>query len=70
MAKSQSEINSIVKFVKLCLKDEGHSKELIAYLFSTYDLNTFIGEDDVRNKLEIATGFLAHARQIDEARHF
>jgi len=67
MKRNQEEINLIVKFTKKCLKDEGYSKELIAFLFSIYDLNTFIGEN-VQNKLEIATGFLAHARQINNAR--
>ena len=68
MKRTQEEINSIVKFTKKCLKDEDYSKELIAFLFSVYDLNIFIGESSF-NKLEIASGFLAHARQIDQARH-
>jgi hypothetical protein len=68
MKRTQEEIDLIVKFTKKCLKDEGHSKELINYLFSVYDLNTFIGES-VLNKLEIATGFLAHAHQIYNARY-
>jgi len=67
MKRTQEEIDLIVKFTKKCLKDEGYSKELIAFLFSVYDLNTFIGESSF-NKLEIATGFLTHARQINNAR--
>ena len=67
MKRSQEEIDLIVKFTKRCLKDEGYSKELINYLLSVYDLNTFVGEN-VHNKLEIATGFLTHARQIYNAR--
>lgn len=55
-----------IKFIKLCLRDEGYSKELIAYLLSTYDLNTFIGESD-KNKYALATHFLAHARAINLA---
>ena len=64
--KEKQEIGNILKFTKKCLKDEGFSKELIAYLFSTYDLETFIGENKL-NKLEIASGFIAHARSIDYA---
>jgi hypothetical protein len=65
MNKTQAEVNSILKFTKLCLKDEGYSKELIAYLLSTYDLASFIGTH-TGNKLAIATGFLNHARKIEE----
>ena len=64
MNKTQAEVNSILKFTKLCLKDEGYSKELIAYLLSIYDLSSFIGTH-TGNKLEIATGFLNHARKIE-----
>lgn len=56
----------ITKFIKLCLKDEGYSKELISYLLSTYDLNTFINESSM-NKLELANHFLNHARAIQLA---
>ena len=56
----------VVLFIKNCLRDEGYSKELIAYLLSTYDLDTWINENG-KNKLEIATGFLAHARHIQQA---
>jgi hypothetical protein len=56
----------VVLFIKNCLRDEGYSKELIAYLLSTYDLDTWITENG-KNKLEIATGFLAHARHIQQA---
>ena len=56
----------VVLFIKNCLRDEGYSKELIAYLFSTYDLDTWINENG-KNKLELASGFLAHARVIDQA---
>ncbi len=60
------DVKKTVLFVKNCLRDEGYSKELIAYLLSTYDLETWIKENG-KNKLEIATGFLAHARHIDQA---
>ena len=56
----------VVLFIKNCLRDEGYSKELITYLLSTYDLDTWINENG-KNKLEIASGFLAHARHIDQA---
>lgn len=55
-----------VLFIKNCLRDEGYSRELIAYLFSTYDLDTFINESN-KNKLELASGFLSHARVISQA---
>jgi hypothetical protein len=60
------DIKKTVLFIKNCLRDEGYSKELIAYLLSTYDLETWINENG-KNKLEIASGFLAHARHIDQA---
>ena len=69
MQKTQEEINSTIKFVKLCLKDADYSKELIAYLFSTYDLNEFIGTHK-GNKYEIASGFLFHAGKIFNAANF
>jgi hypothetical protein len=56
----------IVLFIKNCLREEGYSKELIAYLLSTYDLDTWINENG-KNKLELASGFLAHARHIQQA---
>jgi hypothetical protein len=56
----------VVLFIKNCLRDEGYSKELITYLLSTYDLDTWINENG-KNKLELASGFLAHARHIDQA---
>jgi hypothetical protein len=59
-------VKNTISFVKSCLKSEGYSKELIAYLLSTYDLDTWITENG-KNKLEIATGFLAHARHIQQA---
>jgi hypothetical protein len=55
-----------VLFIKNCLRSEGYSKELIAFLFSTYDLESFISTTN-KNKLEIATHLLAHARVIDVA---
>lgn len=64
--KDKQEIANIVKFTKKCLRDEGFTKELIAYLFSTYDLETFIGENKL-DKLKIASDFIAHARSIDYA---
>lgn len=70
MQKTQDEIKSTVKFVKLCLKDAGYSKELIAFLFSTYDLNEFIGTHQ-GTRYEIASGFLNHASKIFyAANHF
>lgn len=60
------DIKKTVLFIKNCLRDEGYSKELIAYLFSTYDLEQWIKENG-KNKLELATGFLGHARHIDQA---
>ncbi len=68
MKKTSEEIKDITRFIKLCLKDEGYSRELITYLLSTYDLDTFIGESSF-NKLEIASGFLGHARKVKEATH-
>ena len=52
-----------ISFFRACLKEEGYSKELIAYLFSTYDLNQWIN-DNKQTKCELASGFLAHARHI------
>ena len=63
MQKTQEEINSTVKFVKLCLKDAGYSKELVAFLFSTYDLSEFIGTH-TGTRASIGAGFLGHARHI------
>ena len=60
------DIKKVVLFIKNCLRDEGYSKELITYLLSTYDLNTWINENG-KNKLELASGFLAHARHIHQA---
>lgn len=60
------DIKKTVLFIKNCLRDEGYSKELIAYLFSTYDLEQWI-KDNGKNKLELTTGFLGHARHIDQA---
>ena len=55
-----------VLFIKNCLRDEGYSKELTAYLFSTYDLESFM-QDNNMNKLSMASHLLAHARHIDQA---
>lgn len=63
---NELDVKKTVLFTKNCLRDEGYSKELIAYLLSTYELETWIKENG-KNKLEIATGFLAHARHIDQA---
>ena len=60
------DVKKTVLFAKNCLRDEGYSKELIAFLFSTYDLECFITENTM-NKLEIASHFLKHARAIREA---
>jgi hypothetical protein len=59
-------VKNTVSFIKLCLRDEGYSKELIAYLFSTYDLESFIG-NSAWNKLQLATHFLGHARHLQQA---
>jgi hypothetical protein len=59
-------VKNTVSFIKLCLRDEGYSKELIAYLLSTYDLESFIG-NSAWNKLELATHFLGHARHLQQA---
>ena len=64
------DFNGKVKFIKACLKDMGYSKELIAYLLSTYDLDTYINEGFNGNHLELATHFLAHARHIEEKSAF
>ena len=55
-----------VLFIKNCLRDEGYSKELIAFLLSTYDLESFIG-NSAWNKLQLATHFLGHARNLQQA---
>lgn len=62
----KEDTKKIALFIKNCLRDEGYSKELIAYLLSTYDLNEWI-ESSGKNKLELASGFLAHARHIEHA---
>lgn len=59
-------VKEYTKFAKLCLKDEGYSKELVTYLLSTYDLDCFINEGSL-NKLEFATHLLGHARKIYDA---
>jgi hypothetical protein len=56
----------VVLFIKNCLRDEGYSKELIAYLLSTYDLESFISSSSM-NKLEITTHLLGHARHLQQA---
>jgi len=60
------DIKKVVLFTKNCLRDEGYSKELIAYLLSTYDLEIFIKECSM-DKLQLASHLLAHARHINEA---
>jgi hypothetical protein len=57
-------VKKVVLFIKNCLRDEGYSKELIAFLLSTYDLESFISTTK-KNKLEIASHFLGHARALD-----
>jgi hypothetical protein len=59
-------VKNTVSFVKSCLKSEGYSKELITYLLSTYDLESFM-KDNSMNKLSMATHLLAHARHIEQA---
>jgi hypothetical protein len=56
-------VKNTVSFIKSCLREEGYSKELIAYLLSTYDLDSFIGKS-AWNKLQLATHFLGHARAL------
>ena len=63
---TDTELKKIVLFAKNCLRDEGYSKELIAYLLSTYDLPSFINNSSM-NKYHLATHLLAHARTIDLA---
>jgi hypothetical protein len=59
-----------VLFIKNCLRDVGYSKELITYLLSTYDLESFISTSN-KNKFELASHFLGHARTVDRtAREF
>lgn len=60
------DVKKTVLFIKNCLRDEGYSKELIAYLLSTYELESFISNTN-KNKLEIASHFLGHARALDVA---
>lgn len=55
-----------IKFIKNCLKDLGYSKELITYLLSTYDLESFIKNFN-NNHLELAAHFIGHASQIKQA---
>lgn len=64
---TETELKKTVLFTKNCLRDEGYSKELIAYLLSTYDLESFINNSKGWNKLQLATHFLAHARTIHTA---
>lgn len=63
---TETELKKIALFIKNCLRDEGYSRELITYLISTYDLNTYIKNSSM-NKYELATHFLAHARTIHQA---
>ena len=56
-------VKNTVSFIKSCLREEGYSKELIAHLLSTYDLESFIGKS-AWNKLQLATHFLGHARAL------
>jgi hypothetical protein len=58
------DIKKVVLFIKNCLRDVGYSKELITYVLSTYDLETFISSSN-KNKFELASHFLGHARTID-----
>ena len=58
------DIKKVVLFIKNCLRDEGYSKELITYVLSTYDLESFISSSN-KNKFELASHFLGHARTID-----
>lgn len=60
------DIKKTTLFIKNCLRDEGYSKELIAFLFSTYDLESYLSTTN-KNKLELASHFLGHARALDVA---
>ena len=60
------DVKDTIKFIKLCLRDEGYSRELIAYLLSTYDLDTFIAESTM-SKFGLAQHLLGHARAINNA---
>jgi hypothetical protein len=60
------DVKKVVLFIKNCLRDEGYSKELIAYLLSTYDLESYISTTN-KNKLEITSHLLGHARALDIA---
>jgi hypothetical protein len=63
---TETELKKIVLFAKNCLRDEGYSKDLIAYLLSTYDLESFINNTKM-NKLGFATHLLGHARTVRTA---
>ena len=60
------DIKKTALFIKNCLRDEGYSKELIAYLLSTYDLESFMNDNNM-NKLSMTSHLLAHARHIQQA---
>jgi len=60
----QLDTKKTVLFIKNCLSDVGYSKELITYVLSTYDLESFISSSN-KNKFELASHFLGHARTID-----
>jgi hypothetical protein len=62
-----TDVKKVVLFIKNCLRDEDYSKELITYLFSTYDLESFIISSKGWNRLQLATHFLSHARAIHTA---
>lgn len=52
-----------IRFIKACLRKEGFSNQLIAYLLSTYDLDSFLNETAM-DRLETAVHFISHARHI------
>jgi hypothetical protein len=63
---NELDVKKTVLFIKNCLRDENYSRELIAYLLSTYDLESFINNSSM-NKYELATHLLGHARAINLA---
>jgi hypothetical protein len=63
---TETDTKKVISFIKSCLLDEGYSKELVTYLLSTYDLDTFISNSNL-HKLQLATHFLGHARSLDYA---
>ena len=51
------DVKKVVLFTKNCLRDEGYSKELIAYLFSTYDLESYLSTTNKNNKNKLKLNY-------------